>query len=98
LPDYFEALNKDFRYQVKGVTAPGPNLYIKQEIRNNRFTIAGGPANAKVSWQVTGIRHDPYILANPIEVEVEKGPDALVDKGESIHDPDVELNVGPTAD
>ncbi|MBI2618241.1 hypothetical protein HYW58_02195 [Candidatus Kaiserbacteria bacterium] len=34
------------------------------------------------AWQVTGIRHDPFILANPIVPEVEKGPDALVDKGE----------------
>ncbi|NQV92954.1 hypothetical protein HQ403_00470, partial [Candidatus Kaiserbacteria bacterium] len=43
--------------------------------------------NTRVSWQVTGIRHDPYILANPIEVEVEKGPDQLVDKGEYVHPP-----------
>ena len=35
-----------------------------------------------VSWQVTGIRQDPYILANPVINEVEKGPDELVDKGE----------------
>ncbi|MEX0917819.1 MAG: hypothetical protein WDZ93_01550 [Candidatus Paceibacterota bacterium] len=82
LPRYFEALNTDYRYQVKGITAPAPDIHIKEEIENNRFTIAGGPPSAKVSWQVTGIRHDPYILANPIEVEVEKGPDALVEKGE----------------
>ncbi len=86
LPVYFEALNKDFRYQVKGVSEPAPNLHIKEEVKDNRFAIAGGPPHATVSWQVTGIRHDPYILANPIEVEVEKGPDALVEKGEYIHE------------
>ena len=82
LPEYFEALNTDYRYQVKGIDAPAPNLHIEREIANNTFTIAGGPPNAKVSWQVTGIRQDPYILANPIINEVEKGPEALVDKGE----------------
>ena len=82
LPDYFEALNKDFRYQAKGLDQPAPDLYIKSEIKNNRFTIAGGPPSARVSWQVTGIRHDPHILAHPIVTEVEKGPDSLLDKGE----------------
>lgn len=84
LPDYFMALNKDFRYQFFPFDEPAPNLYIKEEIVDNHFTIGGGNPNQKISWQVTGIRHDPYILANPIVVEVEKGPDALVDKGEYI--------------
>ncbi|MCK4597432.1 hypothetical protein KAU04_05305, partial [bacterium] len=57
LPEWFEALNKDFRYQLTPIGAPGPNLYIAQEIQNNRFQIAGGPLGMKVSWQVTGIRH-----------------------------------------
>ena len=87
LPSYFEALNKDFRYQVKPINTPSPNLYIKEEVSDNRFTIAGGEPHARVSWQVTGIRHDPYILEYPIEVEVEKGPNQLVDKGEYIHPP-----------
>lgn len=82
LPSYFEALNKDFRYQIKPITKSSPNLYVKEEIQNNTFTIAGGPADTRISWQVTGIRKDPYIIANPIIVEVEKGPDTLVDKGE----------------
>jgi hypothetical protein len=82
LPDYFEALNKDFRYQYSAFGEPAPNLYVKSEIKDNKFTLAGGTAGAKVSWQVTGIRHDPYILKNPIIPEVDKGPDALIDKGE----------------
>ena len=82
LPSYFEALNKDFRYQVKSIDSPAPNLYIKEEVRNNQFTIAGGDPSTRVSWQITGIRHDPFILENPIIVEVDKGPDALVEKGE----------------
>ena len=59
-----------------------PDLYIKKEIENNRFVIAGGVPHGEVTWQVTGVRNDPYIKANPIINEVEKGPDALVEKGE----------------
>ena len=32
LPGYFMALNKDFRYQMKPIGAPMPNLYVKDEI------------------------------------------------------------------
>ncbi|MEX0917821.1 MAG: hypothetical protein WDZ93_01560 [Candidatus Paceibacterota bacterium] len=88
LPDYFEALNdrENVRFLLTPIGEPGPTLHVRGGVENNRFTIAGGPPSAKVSWQVTGIRHDPYILANPIEVEVEKGPDALVEQGEYIHE------------
>ncbi len=85
LPDYFEALNKDFRYQFSSLKVSSPNLYIKKEIQDNSFTISGGTPNTFVSWQVTGIRHDPFIIAHPTIVEVEKGPDTLVDKGEYLY-------------
>ncbi|MDP3725916.1 MAG: hypothetical protein Q8R36_01830, partial [bacterium] len=85
LPSYFEALNKDFRYQVKPILQSAPNLYIKREVRNNQFTVAGGNPGQKISWQVTGIRHDPFILKYPIKVEVKKGSDTLVGKGEYLH-------------
>jgi hypothetical protein len=82
LPSYFEALNKDFRYQIKPVGASMPDLYIKNGVQNNQFVIGGGKPGGHVSWQVTGTRHDAYILANPIIVETQKGPTALVPKGE----------------
>jgi hypothetical protein len=72
LPAYFEALNKDFRYQLTAIGAPGPNLYIAAKIVNNQFSIAGGEPGMEVSWQVTGIRNDPFAQANPIQVEVDK--------------------------
>lgn len=72
LPDYFEALNRDFRYQLTPIGGPGPNLYVAQEIEDNRFQIAGGEPGLKVSWQVTGIRDDASARANPMRVEVEK--------------------------
>jgi hypothetical protein len=82
LPWYFKALNVEYRYLATPIGNPSPNLYIKKEVGHNTFTIAGGVPGTRVSWQITGIRQDPYILANPINVEVEKGPDQLVEKGE----------------
>jgi hypothetical protein len=103
LPDWFGALNKDFRYQLTAIGAPGPNLHISEEIssdgatttsyyyyyyyysnssnnsnnnKNNksssRFKIAGGASGMKVSWQVTGIRKDPWANAHRISVEEDK--------------------------
>jgi hypothetical protein len=74
LPDWFEALNRDFRYQLTPIGQFAP-LYVAQEIRENRFLIAGGTAGMQVSWQVTGIRHDPYAEAHRIPVEEEKPPE-----------------------
>ena len=87
LPDYFMALNKDFRYQYFPHLEPMPNLYVKEGVRNNAFTIAGGAPLGTISWQVTGVRHDPYILANPLIPEVEKGVDQPVVKGECLFEP-----------
>jgi hypothetical protein len=51
-------LNGDFRYQLTAIGAPAPRLYVAREVTQNRFKIAGGRPGGKVSWQVTGIRHD----------------------------------------
>lgn len=73
MPDYFSALNQDFRYQLTAIGAPGPNLYIAQKIKDNHFKIAGGKPGMEVSWQVTGIRHDAYARDHRIAVEEDKG-------------------------
>ncbi len=72
LPDYFEALNRDFRYQLTPIGGPAPDLHIAEKISNNKFKIAGGTPGLEVSWQVTGIRQDAYAKAHPIIPEVEK--------------------------
>jgi hypothetical protein len=76
LPDWFEALNEDFRYQL---TPMGASFvpYVAEEISNNRFKVGGGIPGKKVSWQVTGIRHDAFANANRIQVE-ELKPKAAV--------------------
>jgi hypothetical protein len=72
LPEWFEALNTHFCYQLTPVGAAGPNLHIAEEIYDSRFKIAGGTPDTKVSWQVTGIRKDQAAEANRISVEEEK--------------------------
>ena len=74
LPDWFDALNKDFRYQLTSIGGPGPNLYISQEVSGNHFAIAGGKPGMRVSWQVTGTRQDAWANAHRIPVEEEKSP------------------------
>jgi hypothetical protein len=81
LPDYFEALNRDFHYQltVIGIFA---RAIVAEEISGNRFTIKTDAPNVKVSWQVTGVRHDAFANKNRIPVEEAK-PD--VERGYYLH-------------
>jgi hypothetical protein len=72
LPHWFETVNKDFRYQLTAIGGSAPNLYVEEKLTNNNFHIAGGKPGMEVSWQVTGIRKDPWANANRIKVEEEK--------------------------
>jgi len=71
LPDYFEALNRDFRYQLT-VIGQFAQAIVAQEIEKNHFVIRTSKPGVKVSWQITGIRQDAYANANRIPVEEEK--------------------------
>ncbi|KUJ64998.1 hypothetical protein ACZ90_52585 [Streptomyces albus subsp. albus] len=71
LPEYFEELNEDFRYQLTVIGAFA-QAAVSEEIRDNRFTIATDRPGAKVSWQVTGVRRDRYVRANPFTAEEPK--------------------------
>jgi hypothetical protein len=71
LPDWFSALNKDFRYQLTCLGGFAP-VYIATEIADNRFRIAGGKLGLKVSWQVTGVRQDAWANAHRIPLEENK--------------------------
>lgn len=75
LPTYFEALNKDFRYQLTPIGGPAPNLYIARKVSHNSFEIGGGSPGSEVSWQVTGVRKDAYAEAHPLVPEVPKEPE-----------------------
>ncbi len=71
LPAWFEKLNGDYRYQLTPVGSWAP-LYIAERIKDSRFKIAGGEPGMEVSWQVTGVRRDPFAQQNRMQVEVTK--------------------------
>ncbi|MFI5167419.1 MAG: hypothetical protein ACHQQS_12430 [Thermoanaerobaculales bacterium] len=71
MPDYFSALNRDFRYQLT-VIGQFAQAIVAGEIENNQFTVKTDKPYVKVSWQVTGIRKDAYANAHRIQVEVDK--------------------------
>jgi hypothetical protein len=73
MPRWFDALNHDFRYQL---TVIGDGAWararIYRRITDGRFVIQTDLPRVEVSWQVTGIRHDPFAEANRIPVEEDK--------------------------
>lgn len=71
LPEYFGALNRDFRYQLT-VIGTFAQAIIAEEVKDNHFRIKTSAADVKVSWQVTGIRQDAFANQHRIPVEVEK--------------------------
>ncbi|MCC6463070.1 MAG: hypothetical protein IT260_21550 [Saprospiraceae bacterium] len=81
LPDYFMKLNRDFRYQLTVIGAFAQAI-IKEKVSNNRFVIETSVPNIEVSWQITGIRQDPYANQNRIPNSVDKTPE---EKGYYLH-------------
>lgn len=67
LPDYFEAINKEFSYILTPIGGAAPELHVQQEIVNNQFVISGAKPGMKVSWQVTAQRNDAYVIDHPFE-------------------------------
>lgn len=81
LPDYFDALNKDFRYQLT-VIGTFAQAIVSEEISNDKFIVQTNAPNVKVSWQVTGVRKDKFANAHRVVAEVEKEPEF---KGRYLH-------------
>ena len=71
LPDWFEVLNESFRYQLTCVGGYAP-VFIAAEVSGNSFRIGGGRPGLKVSWQVTGVRKDPWAMAHRLPIEQDK--------------------------
>jgi trimeric autotransporter adhesin len=68
MPAWFEALNGDFRYQLTTVGTFSQAM-IAQEITGGKFRIRTSKPHVKVSWQVTGVRHDAWANAHRIPTE-----------------------------
>jgi hypothetical protein len=81
LPEWFGALNKDFRYQLT-VIGQFAQAIVAEEIADNRFSIRTSLAGVKVSWQVTGIRKDPFAEKHRIPVEQDKSE---AERGKYLH-------------
>ena len=81
MPDYFDSLNRDFRYQLT-VIGQFAQAIVASEMFDRTFTIKTDKPNVKVSWMVTGIRQDAWANANRIPVEEDK-PDN--EKGHYTH-------------
>jgi trimeric autotransporter adhesin len=73
LPDWFEAVNTDFRYQLT-VIGQFAQAIVSSEVQNHEFAIRSSVPNVKVSWQITSVRQDAFAKANPLVVEEEKEP------------------------
>jgi hypothetical protein len=76
LPEWFEALNRDFRYQLTVVdeadTVGFVQAKVVRKVAGNRFTLRTSAPRVEVSWQVTGIRHDAIAERHRIPVEEDK--------------------------
>jgi hypothetical protein len=73
LPGYFQALNGDHHVQLTPVGQLALAA-VEGEIRDNRFIIRTDRPGVTVSWQVTGVRQDPWAEAHRIVVEQDKEP------------------------
>jgi hypothetical protein len=81
MPDWFESLNRDFRYQLTAV-GQFAQAMVSKELGNGQFTIQTDKPNVKVSWQITGIRQDAWANAHRIPVEEEK---SVAERGHYLH-------------
>jgi hypothetical protein len=68
MPDWFEALNRDFRYQLT-VMGQFAQAIVATKMANHSFAITTDKPNVEVSWQLTGVRHDAWADAHRIPVE-----------------------------
>ncbi|MEQ1821107.1 MAG: hypothetical protein ABL949_01215 [Fimbriimonadaceae bacterium] len=86
LPDWFDAINEKFRYQLTVLDDSDDFVLSKvtSKIENNQFTIRTSKPRIEVSWQVTGVRKDAYAKANPFKVEE---PKDKAQKGKLLYDP-----------
>ena len=68
LPDWFEALNTDPRYQLT-VIGSFAQAVVTREVKGNRFTVKTSAPRVKVSWQVTAVRSDAAMRGRPFRAE-----------------------------
>lgn len=79
MPEWFDALNRDFRYQLTVIDSANSDDFVQakvvRELSGNQFTVRTSRPHVTVSWQVTGIRQDAFANAHRVQVEVDKSQD-----------------------
>ena len=73
LPSYYDAINTNPSYHLTPIGGYA-QLYIKEELNDGKFIIAGGTDGLKVSWTVYSERNDAYLQTYPDQraTELEK--------------------------
>lgn len=62
LPDYFEEINRDFRYQLTVVDEEDFAMArVARKIRGNRFLIKTSRPRVEVCWEVKALRNDLWV-------------------------------------
>ena len=87
MPEWFEALNRDFRYQLTVIddgsdAGEWVQARVARRMDGNQFTIRTSRPHVAVSWIVTGIRKDAYANAHRVRVEEEKSAE---ERGSFLH-------------
>lgn len=85
LPRWFEALNTKIRYQLTVVDEDSEEFVqvkVFRRLRDGAFSLKTSRPQVTVCWQLTGVRKDAYVAANPLIVELDK-PESL--RGRLIH-------------
>ncbi len=76
VPQWFEALNEDILYQLTVIDTSDSDAFtltkVVKNLSDGTFRIRSSTPNAKVSWQLSGRRHDPTSNYYPLQVEREK--------------------------
>ncbi len=76
LPDYFESINKDFRYTLTVVEDTDTDQFVQakvsRKIADGRFKIRTSMPNVEVSWEVKATRNDRWMQKYGAPVEVDK--------------------------
>ncbi len=75
LPDYFEAINRDFRYQLTVIDGAGEEFVqarVARKIQNNQFVIRTSKPFVEVSWEVKAVRNDRWVQQYGYQTEQEK--------------------------
>jgi hypothetical protein len=74
LPEYFESINKDFRYQLTVLDGGDDFVQVKvsKRIQGNHFTLRTSKAGIEVSWQVEGVRNDRWVQQRGFKTEEPK--------------------------